>query len=563
MTQQLPTPGGSDNVWGTMLNGFLTVAHNADGTLQQSAITTAGGYVKPSTGIPHTDLASDVTTDLTLASTAVQQSTVGQASGVASLDSSGHIPSTQFGNTITAPIHDKGGGVFNVMAYGATGNGSTDDTAAINAAIAAASSGDIVYLPGGTYKVSSPIVIPPCITFEGATRTFWYPSEGGTSNGVLGPTSRIMPSSSFSTTATVNGSSVTLNGVIALVEEHTGGYSSGSANQTIKNIIVDGANLTGGNTIDGFYTYGSVMGVTMSGCGATNVGGHGIETAYAAVYGEGYGFLNELEMTDCVFYNCGGDGVHLVATADSTFTACHVIACTGNAWYLDQVGNTRLLGCKAEWSLVGWYVTWPSGYGNQPRMTFVGCSTDYNTTDGVYLNGNQTGGVVLFSGCDFHADGHNGTSTAAGIHVAGAAYQVIISNCAVIMGPTQTGGANPYGPGIGMKTDSTPTYVSVDNSSFQGYSSGWTTDGTGVVITGANVISSTGGTPTAPTAPIMSPLLASGGVKLNGASTTYSGSGVPSSSLGVNGDYFFRSDTPGTANQRIYVKSSGSWTGII
>jgi hypothetical protein len=560
---ELPTPGGSNNVWGTMLNDFLDVAHNTDGSLQPSAITAAGGYVLPSGGIPSTDLSSAVQTELTSISTAIQTSAKGQASGVASLDTSALIPSAEFGNTIAAPVHDKGGQVFNVMAYGATGNGTTDDTAAINAAIAAASSGDIVFLPGGLYKVSSPIVIPPCITFQGAMRTFWYPSEGGTSNGVLGPTSRIMGSSSFSTNATVNGSTVPLNGIVALVEEHTGGYTSGSANQVIKNIIVDGSNLPHGNSIDGFYTYGSIMGVTMSGCGATNVGGHGIETAYAAVFGEGYGYLNELEMLDCVFYNCGGDGVHLVATADSTFTACHVIACTGNAWYLDQVGNTRLLGCKAEWSVVGWYVTWPSGYGNQPRMTFVGCSTDYNTTDGVYINGNQTGGVVLFSGCDFHADGHNGTSTAAGIHVTGAAYPVMISNCAVIMGPTATGSTNPYGPGIGFKSDSTPTFVSVDNSTFQGYSSGWTTDGTGTVITAAGVVSSTGGTPTAPNTPTASVLMAGGGVRLNGSSSTYSGSGVPSSSLGANGDYFFRTDTPGTANQRIYVKSAGAWAGII
>ena len=43
MTQRLPIPGSDDNVWGSILNGFLGVAHNNDGTLQTSAITTAGG----------------------------------------------------------------------------------------------------------------------------------------------------------------------------------------------------------------------------------------------------------------------------------------------------------------------------------------------------------------------------------------------------------------------------------------------------------------------------------------------------------------------------------------
>lgn len=47
--------------------------------------------------------------------------------------------------------------VLNVKDYGATGNGTTDDTTAINLAIAAASNGGIVYLPQGTYIVSSPL----------------------------------------------------------------------------------------------------------------------------------------------------------------------------------------------------------------------------------------------------------------------------------------------------------------------------------------------------------------------------------------------------------------------
>lgn len=51
-------------------------------------------------------------------------------------------------------LEDRGGQVFNAQAYGATGNGSTDDTAAIQAAITAAGAG-IVYLPAGQYKVSS------------------------------------------------------------------------------------------------------------------------------------------------------------------------------------------------------------------------------------------------------------------------------------------------------------------------------------------------------------------------------------------------------------------------
>jgi hypothetical protein len=51
------------------------------------------------------------------------------------------------------------------------------------------------------------------------------------------------------------------------------------------------------------------------------------------------------------------------------------------------------------------------------------------------------------------------------------------------------------------------------------------------------------------------------GIKLSGR--IYGGSGVPAAGLGSNGDFYFRTDTPGTVNQRLYVKSAGAWTGIL
>ena len=43
----------------------------------------------------------------------------------------------------------------------------------------------------------------------------------------------------------------------------------------------------------------------------------------------------------------------------------------------------------------------------------------------------------------------------------------------------------------------------------------------------------------------------------------FQGSGVPSNTNGNNGDIYFRTDTPATANQRIYVKSAGAWIAIL
>jgi hypothetical protein len=93
---QLPIPGGDAGTWGSILNDFLSVSLNGDGTIQPVALTAAGGvtsvntitpqsggnvtltaanigaYAKPSGGIPATDLSSTVQSDLTAATTAVQ-----------------------------------------------------------------------------------------------------------------------------------------------------------------------------------------------------------------------------------------------------------------------------------------------------------------------------------------------------------------------------------------------------------------------------------------------------------------------------------------------------------
>jgi hypothetical protein len=59
----------------------------------------------------------------------------------------------------------------NVRAHGAVGNGVADDTAAIQAALDAAATGSRkVYLPGGTYKVTSTLVVAAGVTTEGESR---------------------------------------------------------------------------------------------------------------------------------------------------------------------------------------------------------------------------------------------------------------------------------------------------------------------------------------------------------------------------------------------------------
>jgi hypothetical protein len=70
-----------------------------------------------------------------------------------------------------APIQSDGfklGGWISVMRYGARGDGTTDDLAAVTAAFAAIPNGGVVYFPPGTYALSSRISLPTNTRLQGA-----------------------------------------------------------------------------------------------------------------------------------------------------------------------------------------------------------------------------------------------------------------------------------------------------------------------------------------------------------------------------------------------------------
>lgn len=78
---RLPIPGSDSGQWGEILNTFLDVSHNVDGTLDRTAVTSA--------------IAPGSITAAQLQDTYVKTSDKGQPSGVASLDSTGKVPSAQ------------------------------------------------------------------------------------------------------------------------------------------------------------------------------------------------------------------------------------------------------------------------------------------------------------------------------------------------------------------------------------------------------------------------------------------------------------------------------------
>lgn len=69
---RLPTLGGDDGTWGAILNDYLSVEHNSDGTLKKAA-DIAAKYTKPSGGIPTADIADGAVTAVKVAADVATQ----------------------------------------------------------------------------------------------------------------------------------------------------------------------------------------------------------------------------------------------------------------------------------------------------------------------------------------------------------------------------------------------------------------------------------------------------------------------------------------------------------
>lgn len=122
----------------------------------------------------------------------------GGGGGVAQLIAGANVtltPSNGLGTVTVAASGTSVPPVFNVMSYGATGNGSTDDTTAVQAAITAAGNagGGIVYFPTGTYLINGNGVFTP-LTGTGIKTLLYMPVQHSASIVIklLGPLTPVL-----------------------------------------------------------------------------------------------------------------------------------------------------------------------------------------------------------------------------------------------------------------------------------------------------------------------------------------------------------------------------------
>jgi hypothetical protein len=166
-------------------SGSVAVASNASNSPATIALSGTGAAVSPTVAITSPTNGATVSGTITLSGTAsdplgvnsvavqVDAGAFSAASGTTSWSFT--LDTTSLSNaahTLTARATDSSGTtgttslsinvsngstgpIVNVLNYGATGNGSTDDTAAINSAIAALTPGATLLFPCGTYLTSS------------------------------------------------------------------------------------------------------------------------------------------------------------------------------------------------------------------------------------------------------------------------------------------------------------------------------------------------------------------------------------------------------------------------
>jgi Pectate lyase superfamily protein len=141
-----------------------------------------------------------------------------------------------------------------VTLFGADPTGAADSAAAIQDALNAASTGQVVYVPQGTYQVSAPLVIPAGVVLLGASG--WDAYAFGDTGAI------IKPSASFAGTE-----------VLSMAD--SGGVPTQGA--VIRNIGIDGSSLP--VTADGIGAVGPVIKTVIDNVAIANCTGWGINNA--------------------------------------------------------------------------------------------------------------------------------------------------------------------------------------------------------------------------------------------------------------------------------------------
>lgn len=319
---------------------------------------------------------------------------------------------------------------YNVRSYGARGDGATDDTASIQAAIDAATAdgGGVVYIPTGTYVLTSAVVLKNHVALQG----------DGLNQTVLQQTS-----------TTEHGISTTNVEIVEIRNLMVDGPGTGSG---------QGIHMAGDTIIYTFY-------VTMRNVMVRQFGGTGISLDDPVM----------VDMHNVTSKENGVEGFHIQCSdygtvgTSVTLTTCYAHNNTaGNGFRLTNMVYTSLISCGSDNNVNGYKIE------DSEVVTLNGCGAEVNTGDGVQIidgncltiNGLWNGGTPASANC-VHVTNNAQGVTLKGIRESGpdpaanafikvdAGCQVSIENCFSDGSPNDiaTGTASyPGGTGFVRKT---------------------------------------------------------------------------------------------------------------
>ena len=287
-----------------------------------------------------------------------------------------------------------------VTMFGADPTGAADSTTAIQDALnAIPAGGGVVYVPSGTYKVSSTLTAGSITTLQGDGSSTVLSAAGTSFSGsymieLANPAStyQVAVRDLYLIPGTLSGS--TLSGPGGIQIDNTG-WSGGTTTiigdtlHTLENVTVFNA---GG---DGFHFDNHVREMRVRGCKNYRSAGYGFYIGP----GTGSGGCTDSHFTDCTSGFAENHGFY-VAGSNNMFTACKSFA-SGNNYYSGAIGTTE---CGFE--ITG---------SNASVNVFDGCSAQQNGLHGFDLQSVQQVAVV---GCESDSNGAgSGVTIGAGINI--------------------------------------------------------------------------------------------------------------------------------------------------
>lgn len=403
---RLPIPGQDANVWGSVLNDFLSVEHNANGTLKIRSDGTLNFYTKPANGIPSTDMTAAVQTQLNAAgkvTVAKSGTTVGTRSKLNVISGSNTTLSV-----VDDSVNDKvdvtiaASDVINALDYGAVFDGSTDDASALQSAInAAQTTHKPLVLPAGTSIIGTTLNVSQPLTILGSGRDVTVlRAKSGLNNYIM----------------TFSGGSAGVGIVAAHLSDFT----------------LDG-NLSGQTTGGGILALGAVQSV-FERLHFTNCYNWGMELG--PITGGAFGHHNRV--FNCLFDNSGtsfgyGGGLWLTSSDENFIVGCDfenlggASAPTGTSPIMlyDLAGLQTITACcfvGGSNNCIGVRLQ------NVQRSRVVNCTFDGTAGDSVFLVTNK----CLVANNTITGPGTVGTIPASGVHLEfDTNYNVVVNNILV------------------------------------------------------------------------------------------------------------------------------------